>query len=238
MMKTHWFLIVIILLGMLLTVRFKKLTPAAAVTGGIISIGVFTGAAYTGIAMMAMFFLLGVLATSWKIDTKQRNGLAETNKGKRKAGQVLANAGVAAIIGVLLKLHFLDRLAAPVMIGACFAAAAADTISSELGNVYGSRYYNVLTLQKDEKGLNGVISIEGTLLGLAGSVVIALVYAFGYGFTKQLCIIIIAGTAGNLMDSVLGASLERRRYINNDVVNFLNNVFAALIAFLMYSISN
>jgi uncharacterized membrane protein len=48
--------------------------------------------------------------------------------------------------------------------------------------------------------------------------------------------IIIAGTAGNLSDSVLGALLERKNIIGNNAVNFLNTFIAALVALLFYFI--
>lgn len=231
-----WGIWLIVIGGMLLSVLFKKLTVAAAVTGGLVSIGVFAGAGYTGIWMMAAFFLAGVLVTAWKLDVKQRNGLAETDKGKRKAGQVLANAGAPALLGLLVYGNFLQEGIAHTMMAACFASATADTVSSELGNIYGSRFYNIITFKKDQRGLNGVISIEGTLCGLAGSLLIALIYATGFGFSSQIIIIIIiSGTAGNLLDSVLGGTLERKHYLNNNAVNFLNTCFAAIVAYACYS---
>lgn len=228
----YWILWLIVLAGVLLSIQFKKLTPVAAATGGLVSVCVFAGAGYTGIWVMAAFFVTGVLVTAWKLETKQRNGLAETDKGRRRAGQVLANAGAPALIGILAYSHILNETTAPLLIAACFASATADTVSSELGNVYGKRFYNILSFRKDQRGLNGVISVEGTLFGLAGSTLIALIYAVGFGWSRQLIIIILAGTAGNLMDSILGGTMERKHYLNNNAVNFLNTCFAAMIAYI------
>ena len=72
MLSDHIALIIILTAGMLLSIFFKKLTVAAAITGGIIGLLVFMGAGYTGIIMMASFFILGTAATSWKIKTKQQ----------------------------------------------------------------------------------------------------------------------------------------------------------------------
>ena len=116
------------------------------------------------------------------------------------------------------------------MIAGSFAAAAADTLSSELGNVYGSRYYNILTFRKDTRGLNGVVSLEGSLLGIAGSVVIAGIYGFAYGWSPGPLYIVLAGTAGNLVDSLLGATWERKHYLSNNGVNFLTTLIGALAA--------
>jgi uncharacterized protein (TIGR00297 family) len=145
---------------------------------------------------------------------------------------VLANAGVAGILGLLawqIPAHApLFRL----MLAGSFASAAADTLASELGNVYGRRYYNILTCKPDQRGLDGVVSLEGTLLGLAGSAVIAAAYCLGAGWRPAFWRLLLAGTAGNLADSLLGATLERRHFLNNDAVNSLNTLVGALVVAL------
>ena len=237
-MYLQYVLLLVILAGAMIgSVAAKKLTVAAALTGGVLGVLVFAGAGFTGIVMVAIFFLVGTMATSWKKGYKERAGLSEINSSKRNAGQVMANACAAGICGLLC--YFLQQYVPVlrIMMAASLSSAMADTLSSELGNVYGKRFYNILTLQKDTRGLNGVVSLEGTAIGIVGSVVIALVYAFGLGFSWSIfLIIIISGTIGNLSDSVLGASLERKCYLNNDAVNFFNTAIAALTALVLYFI--
>lgn len=235
MVLQYVWLFVILAGAIIASVAAKKLTVAAALIGGILGLFIYAGAGFTGIALVAVFFMLGTLATSWKKKYKENTGLSEINSSRRNAGQVIANAGVAAICGLLgyffEEYVFISRL----MIAASLSSAIADTLSSELGNVYGKRFYNILTLQKDTRGLNGVVSLEGTGIGVIGSIIIALVYAVGFGFAPNtFLIIVIAGTIGNLFDSILGASLERKQYLNNDAVNFLNTAIAALIAYFLY----
>ncbi|MCB0840637.1 MAG: DUF92 domain-containing protein, partial [Bacteroidetes bacterium] len=114
------------------------------------------------------------------------------------------------------------------MLAASLAAAASDTFSSELGNVYGKTYRNILTFSKDERGKDGVISLEGSLLGLLGSGIIALIYGLWFGLYAQAIVIFVAGYSGNLMDSLLGATLQKHGYMNNDTVNVGCTLFAAL----------
>lgn len=218
---------------MSLSVWFKKLTLLAALTGGILSFFIFKGAGFPGLLMMTIFFVTGVGVTSWQWDKKLRNGLAEDDKGRRKPGQVLANAGLPAIAGLMTFYNTFFEGNAPLIIAACFASAMADTVSSELGIIYGSRFYNILNFKKSQRGLNGVVSLEGTLLGVAGSSLIALVYSTVYGWSLLAVAIVFAGTAGNLADSVLGATLERKGYLNNDRVNFLNSCVAAFTVCLL-----
>ncbi len=217
-------------LGMLYSVRAGKLTQAAAWTGGGLGLLIFLGGGFTGLALLALFFGLGTAASGWRVAEKRCLGLAEENRGRRTAGQVFANAGVAGLLGLLAWQWPPAAPLARLMLAGSFAAATADTLASELGNVYGRRYYNILTLRPDTRGLNGVVSLEGTALGLAGTAALAAAYCLGAGWGTAFGWLLVAGTAGNLADSVLGATLERRGCLGNNAVNFLNTLTGALVA--------
>jgi uncharacterized membrane protein len=85
--------------------------------------------------------------------------------------------------------------------------------------------------------LDGVVSWEGLLIGVAGSAVIATIYSFAFGWDSCFLWIVTAGTVGNLSDSVLGATLERRGVLHNDAVNFLNTLVAALVVVMFYGLT-
>ncbi|HET7898480.1 MAG TPA: DUF92 domain-containing protein [Flavisolibacter sp.] len=231
----QYILVVIFLfIGAVESVRYRKLTLAGAVAGGLIGFFVFAGARWTGEAMLAAFFLFGTLATSWKRKQKELFGMAQEKGGRRNIGQVLANGGVGGLLGLLTLFFPQHQNVLRLMMAGAFSSAMADTLSSELGSLYGKRFYNILTFQKDRRGLDGVISFEGTLIGIFGSIFIAMIYGIGFGWSKQLFWIVIAGTIGNLIDSLLGATLERKKMISNDVVNFSNTGIAAVIALLLF----
>ncbi|GAB4016206.1 DUF92 domain-containing protein [Spirosoma koreense] len=234
MQVPYWVVLGILLIGMLLSVKANKLTPVGALTGGLLGFAIFLGAGLTGLAMLGVFFVLGSLATSWRLQDKVKIGVAEANKGRRTASQAIANAGMAGILGLLAWLYPAKAELFQIMLAASFSSATADTCSSELGTVYGRRFYNILTLRPDTRGLDGVISLEGTLLGLLGSSLIAVLYGIGFGWGWPVLWLLIAGTIGNLSDSLLGATLERRGTLPNDAVNFLNTLVGALVALALY----
>ncbi|MBK0381084.1 DUF92 domain-containing protein [Mucilaginibacter sp. SD-g] len=206
-----------------------KLTLAGSLCGALIALSIYAGAGFTGITMLAAFFIMATFATSWK--KQQKNNIYHPQK--RNAAQVLANGSVAAFCGIMMILLPGNAALFAILMASTLASATSDTLSSELGIVYGVRFYNIITLKKDERGRDGVISMEGMLIGIGSAIIIALIYGAGFGFNSDIFIIVIAGTAGNIADSVLGATLERGGYLQNNMVNFLNTAIAALIGWLL-----
>lgn len=209
----------------------KKLTPAAGITGMFVGIAIYTGSGLPGLYLLALFFILGTAATSWGKEEKRNIKGSAAHESTRTPGQVIANAGVAAILGLLTLIiphHYSLFL---LLMAASFSSATADTLSSELGMIYGRRFFNILTLKPDQRGLDGVISLEGTLIGIAGSAIIAAAFAITTHMDlRNSSIIVLAGTFGNLADSALGALFERKGMLGNNSVNFLNTAAAALFA--------
>jgi uncharacterized protein (TIGR00297 family) len=175
------------------------------------------------------FFATGPAATSWK---KSEKRLIAIHQKTRTAGQVAANGGVAALAGLCMIAWPSGRQVWEIMMAASLASATADTLSSELGMVYGRRTYNILTWKPDQKGRDGVVSVEGLLIGVGGAAVIAGLYALWQGQSAgtAAAIIVLTGTLGNIADSVLGATLERSGNLSNDGVNFCNTLIAAVTA--------
>ena len=221
-------LILILIVGA--SIWTKKLTIPAALTGGVLGWVIYWGSGVTGLCMLGTFFVLGTAATAWKKGEKRGLPGKDAHQTTRRTGQVLANGGVAALAAGLILLFPAYQHIGVVAVAGSLSSAMADTLSSELGSVYGKRFFNILTFRPDQKGLDGVISLEGLAIGIAGSAVIAGVYAIGYGWSPAEACIVIAGTAGNLADSVLGAALERKGRIGNDGVNFLNTLIGAGVA--------
>lgn len=222
-----------ILLAASLAFVLKKLNFVAAITGVIVALCIYFGGGITAIAMLAMFFVAGTWATGYRYKLKQGLNLSEENAGKRTAFQVIANGGVAAIAGLIALILPDQKPITSLAIAAALAAATSDTFSSELGNVFGKRFYNIVTMKHDTRGLNGVVSVEGTLFGVLGTAIIAVVYAAGYGWSQMVFFVFIAGIFGNLADSYLGAIFERKNQLGNNEVNFLNTAIAASIAVVL-----
>jgi len=230
--------IVFLVVAMYAAWRFEKLTAAGSLTGGLLAACIFAGVSLSGIYLLAAFFVMGTLATSLKRQMKEQASLQDENRGRRDAWQVIANGACAAIIGLIAFIFPIKLDLFELMIAGAFSAASADTLSSELGNIYGSKYINILTLKEDKRGLDGVISLEGTIAGLGGSLVIALLFSSCTGNYAMIWVLLVAGLLGNIADSILGATLEREGKLGNNTVNFINTMVGAICAALLFVLYN
>ena len=257
------------LLFALVAWKTRSATPAAAIVGAAITASLMfstTTVPYqpwrTALVPVLMLLLLTSLATRMGCGGpdrggpdrrgKERLGTAELRQG-RVASQVAANLGIAALVSNdlvqswLLDKTLLSHLAtlAPTLLFAiglaALAEAAADTVSSEVGQVLsllqGSRPRMITTLRTVEPGTDGALSLKGTLAGVAAAAIVAGAGAWALqGGREMFWIAAAGGVFGLFFDSLLGATLERRSWLNNDAVNFLSTASAAAFALAMLAV--
>jgi uncharacterized protein (TIGR00297 family) len=222
----------------------RAATPAAAVCGAAIC---FEVACWTGrlnlpiyrsglIPLMALF-ILTFSATRLGRRRKQELSLAEPRRG-RNAAQIVANlgaAGLAAAAGLSLFASFPQ--ATHVMVLGVFAEATADTVSSEIGAAFGGRPFLITTFRRVAPGTDGAVSLLGTAAGAfaAGIVVLVGMWSMSLGWQAGLAAF-AGGLIGLGFDSLLGATLERRGYLGNDLVNFTSTVVGGLAALAVWDL--
>src|SRR3569833_1864126 len=64
--------VLVIVAGAILSITSHKLTFFGAIAAAGVGLLVFAGAGYTGFIMLAMFFVLGSLTTSWEKENKSQ----------------------------------------------------------------------------------------------------------------------------------------------------------------------
>lgn len=226
--------IVSILLTAILGFVLKKINFNGAITGAVLAMIIFFGGGLESLIALLIFFALGSYASSWKKDIKKQFSLAQENEGKRGVANVLANGGTAGLLSIIALFatdyHHIINL----MIIASFATACSDTLSSELGNIYGKRYFDIVTLKSSKRGLDGTISKQGLWFGVLGSLAVALSTFVFHKDYILIFILTVSGFLGNIIDSVLGATLQRKGYLNNHHVNFLATLTGSLFSLLFW----
>jgi uncharacterized protein (TIGR00297 family) len=248
-----WALGLSALLG-LITWKLRAATAAASGTGAVITASlIFSTLSFpyepwrTALIPVLTVSLVAFLATRVGRAKKERLGTAEARQG-RAAAQIAANLGIAALAASEFAQSWAaDRgwfahatVTEPLFTAAlaALAEAAADTVSSELGQVFGGRPRLILGFRAVEPGEDGAVSWAGTLAGVAAATAIAGVGTWALRGNREMFAVSCAGgVAGLFLDSLLGATVERRGWLNNDAVNFLSTAGAAAAALAFFGVA-
>lgn len=211
----------------------RGVTVSGALAGAVVTFVICVAAGPGGFAVVLTVFLLTMFATRFGLHRKQAAGVAERKDG-RHANQIFANLGAATIAAApCVFFHHGSALLFAAMTAA-LCEAAADTVSSEVGQATGRRAYLITTLRSVPAGTDGGISIAGTATGIMAAFIVAVVAMYMDIVRSDWAIIAaLAGIIGMLFDSVLGATLERPGKLGNDSVNFISSTFAASLALLV-----
>lgn len=226
---------------------------AAFVLGAICSAAGFGWA-----ALLIGFFISGTLLSRYEAARKSRRTASVVEKGgNRDAWQVLANGGVFAVAAAMSIIHSSPLWMA---LGAgAIGAAAADTWATEIGVLSSATPRSIITGRQVSAGQSGGITLIGTLGGVFGAVAMAVIALLaGWGNSAAIAAI-IGGIGGCTLDSVLGGSVQVRRWcdhcnalteravhncgtttrvvsgvpwLDNDAVNAASSAFGALLGFL------
>jgi len=244
----------VVFAGLVLSLRAA--TAAGALFGGFICFLLISGTTSSestvvrsGLAPLALLFVLTFLATRAGRAVKMRAGLAEKRHG-RSAAQVIANLSIAALAvsGLGFELVMGGAICCgggyyrvwvwPAIMMMCLAAlveATADTVSSEIGQAFGGSPVMLVSMRRVEPGTDGGVTLLGSVAGVAGGAFVAAVGMWALRLNVlQAAIAWSAGICGLFFDSFLGATVERRGWIGNDLVNFSSTVFAAGLAVGIY----
>lgn len=234
----------------LATWNLRAATPAASATGAVITSNLIFSTLvvpyepwHTALVPILAVSILAFGTTLVGRSRKERLGTAEERRG-RSATQVAANLGVAAVVtgelgqtwvqqSSMVQSHWFAHggLGQTLLFTAGLAAlaeAAADTVSSEFGQVFGGRPRLITSFAAVEPGTDGAMSLAGTLAGVLAAGVVAGVGTMALRGDRTMFLAACAGgVVGFLLDSLIGATLELRGWLNNDAVNFLSTAGAA-----------
>ncbi len=244
-----------------LAYRVHSLNKSGAIAALIMGTVVFGIGGWGWSILLLLFFITSSgLSRAFK---KRKQGLSEKfSKGsERDAGQVFGNGGLATLF-VLVHALYPESMIGWVGFAASLAAVNADTWATELGVLNPTPPRLITDLRKRvEKGTSGGISLFGTLASLLGAAVIALPAAWFTNNWTLFPVIAVAGLAGSLFDSFLGATVQAMyfcpadqketekhplhtcgtetirirgwKWLDNDWVNFACGAVGAIVALLL-----
>ena len=199
----------------------------------------------TWLLLLLFFLLSSFVATRYRFALKEALGVQEGRKGERRSSNVLAN-GIPPVIVAALSFFgvAIPRELSGLVYVSVLSVAGADTLASEIG-VLSPNAYLISNGRKVQPGTDGAISLlgEGCALGaavytgLAGWIVLGILAPMA-GIDPTIrassALIVVPAAVGFLgcqIDSVLGATLERRGIIGKRSVNLISTSLGGLIAY-------
>lgn len=208
----------------------RAVTAAAALTGVLLTVVLCLAAGPAALFPVLVVFLLTWLTTRIGHRRKERLGTSERRHGRGPL-QILANVGVTAICAAPLLFVSHSRYLLLAGASAALAEAAGDTVSSELGQAFGSRPWLITTWRRVSPGQDGGITFIGTFFSLCAIVIVCAACLWSNLLLPQFYWTVLAAAFfGTIVDSLLGATLERPGRLGNNGVNFTSNAFSAALA--------
>lgn len=245
--------------------RKRALTFGGIIAAIAVDVAVSVALGNFGFVTLITFFAISIGVDKFKKHyEKSKQKSAEQIEKKndcRDSVQVLANGLAASVCAALY--FFTNNFVFIVGFVAALAEACADTVASGVG-IFAKRVFDVFKMQECEKGLSGGMSLIGTLSSLVAALAVSLVaFAFGTIDITVALLVTAAAFLGAIFDSLLGSLFQVKyrcsvcskiiekeehcgaktekysgiRFVNNDFVNFASNIFAAIIAILIYLIT-
>ncbi len=221
------------LAGLAWIIPKKLLTPAGLAHAWGLGVLVWGSLGWPGYLIVMVYFLVGSAVTKVGLEDKKAAGIAENRDGMRGPENVWGSAftgAICALLTLIVPASWIPVLTLAYV--ASFSTKLSDTTASEIGKAYGKRTFLVTTLQPVPRGTEGAISLEGTLAGLVGALVIASL-AWGLGLISIIGVVIcvISAFIANYIESLIGAKWQENvAWLTNEVVNGINTTFGALFA--------
>lgn len=198
-----------------LAYRARSLDRSGAYAAFIVGTVIF-GFGGWGWAILLLTFFITSSALSRAFKNRKREADENYAKGgRRDAGQVIGNGGIATLFAGL-HVFFPDATWPWLGFAASLAAVNADTWATELGVLSPTPPRLITDLHKVvDKGTSGGVSLVGTLASFWGAGIIGFLAAILTPFGMSWLIfawVTLAGFLGALFDSFLGATVQAIYY--------------------------
>lgn len=167
----------------------------------------------------------------------QALGIAEKRGGARGPENVWGSAATAMVCALLTSAAPGLTPALKVAYVASLATKLSDTFQSEIGKAYGKTTYLITTLKKVPRGTEGAVSLEGTLAGVGGSLLlIGIAAALGIIEGPRAALSCVAAAiVATTAESFIGATFQDSvPWLTNELVNLINTLIGAAVAAALY----
>lgn len=212
--STHiptWALGFVVATGIAVVARAAGSLSAGGAAAAVVLGTVAVAAGWSWGLVLIAYFASSVLLSRFRFTDKERLLRGRIEKGgPRDAVQVIANGGV---FGAMALGYVVDP--GPMwqaMAAGALSASAADTWATEIGVLSRANPRSVLTWSPVTTGTSGGVTLQGSLAGVGGAAFVAAIVWLLRWPAVAVVGALIGGVFGCLLDSVVGASAQARRW--------------------------
>lgn len=229
----------------------NKLTIPAIVLAWILGVVIYY---FGGVAaFVSLVLTFGLTIVTDKLKIKDKNKKSE----KRTLKQIICNVLLPTLSIIIYKI-FDDKVFYNLYY-MVICSSLADTMASSIGSLSKGKVFNPLSFKKMKSGESGAITLLGCFASILAGIFIGLPYFICEHDVKVYLLIIVMGFVGAYIDSILGVLVQGKykclvcekivenkihckkeaklikgySCINNNVVNFLNNLSIFIIGYLI-----
>ena len=217
--------------------RLPFLTKRGWIHAGVLGTLLWGSVNWNGWLSVCLYLLLGTLVTKIGYKDKASRGIAEARGGQRGPENVWGSAATGCSLALLSCI--LPQHSTLLMVGfaSSFTAKLSDTFSSEIGKRFGKRTFLITSFKPVLPGTEGAISLEGSLAGLLGCVIMTVVMV-ALSIISGLAvasIVLFSGYVATILESYIGAVVQNKVYwITNELVNSIQTSLAAFLSIFLY----
>jgi uncharacterized protein (TIGR00297 family) len=231
--------------------KTKILTRGGMIAGWMSGVPIFLAFGWPGFAILFLFMAVQDLLVrfAWREATRRNRSINDRKLTPKTFGAIFLPSMLATVMAVIVLFssnpttQFLCQLA----FMASFATLLGDLTSTELGQVYGKRTFQLITLERVRSGTRGGVSVEGSI---AGGVAVLFWTLLSYGFfrvggfvitlhevgVKDIIILVFASLLANHIESVIGGVMAQfQRKPNKQAMSMIGGVIGVLLAIFFTS---
>lgn len=200
--------------------RKQSLSVSGAISALIVGTILYAVGSLAWFGSMIFFFVSSSLLTRWKHRAKARIEATYEKSGRRDAGQVVANGGMATLFCIAYA--WTNEPYWLYLFVGVMATVTADTWATEIGGLSSQKPLSILSGKRVEPGTSGGITAIGLLASAAGGLLIGTVFWLFVRIRTDQWIMqagdgwqwivagLLGGLLGSLTDSLLGAAWQRK----------------------------
>lgn len=220
-----------------LAYRAKIADVSALLSAALLGVLIIVFSGLSWFLLLLTFFILGGGFTRYKYAYKESIGIGQAKDGIRSYENVFSNSTAALVLAVAYGVFPEHSLPIVYAYMGTVATATGDTLASEIGTTAKGKPRMITTLKLSEPGTDGAVSLLGELAAIFGSAAIGIL-AYILGVSDNLILTVFITTAGGFfgtnIDSLLGATLQKRSLLSNSGVNFVATFVGAGISAGLY----